>query len=268
VATYVSYDGIEVGCQILGAAAEPLVCLPGGPLRRTTYFGDLGGLAAHRELILVQLPPRRVDQIVADVEALRVHLGRDRLDILAHSAAGSLALLYGAAHPERVNRLALITPTLRAAGIETSEDEWQAGFQRRSNEPWFADAYRSIKAWEGGDDSPANRRAAAPFFYGCWDNTAQAHAAAELEETRPDAAAIYYAEGAFDPVGTRDALPRLAAPVLLLVGELDLQPTLRAATELADLLPQATVAVQPGAGHYPWLDDPAKFVKIVTSYLD
>jgi pimeloyl-ACP methyl ester carboxylesterase len=33
---------------------------------------------------------------VADVEALRDHLGLERVDVLAHSAAGDLAILYAA----------------------------------------------------------------------------------------------------------------------------------------------------------------------------
>ncbi|HVC23628.1 MAG TPA: alpha/beta fold hydrolase [Candidatus Dormibacteraeota bacterium] len=45
-----------------------------------------------------------------------MHLGRDRIDILGHSAGATLALLYGAAHPHRIGRLALMTPSLRRSG--------------------------------------------------------------------------------------------------------------------------------------------------------
>ena len=41
----------------------------------------------------------RIDRMVADVEALRVHLGLEQLDILAHSAGANLAMLYAIAHP-------------------------------------------------------------------------------------------------------------------------------------------------------------------------
>src|SRR4029450_2944157 len=33
--------------------APPLVCLPGGPGRAADYLGDLGGLSAHRQLVLL-----------------------------------------------------------------------------------------------------------------------------------------------------------------------------------------------------------------------
>lgn len=44
----------------------------------------------------------RCDHLVDDVEALREHLGLDRIDVLAHSAGADLALLYAARHPDRL----------------------------------------------------------------------------------------------------------------------------------------------------------------------
>jgi pimeloyl-ACP methyl ester carboxylesterase len=106
--------GTEIGYSALGEGS-PLVCLPGGPGRAVEYLGDLGGLATSRQLILVH--PRgvglsadpgdpatfRVDRLVDDVESLRVHLGPDRMDLLAHSAGSVLATLYAAANPERLS---------------------------------------------------------------------------------------------------------------------------------------------------------------------
>ncbi|PWU50718.1 hypothetical protein DLJ47_23490, partial [Micromonospora sp. S4605] len=89
----------------MGAGA-PLVCLPGGPMQAAAYLGDLGGLPAHRELVLLDLrgtgasavptdpASYRFDRQVADVEALRRHLGLDRLDLVTHSAGAALALCY------------------------------------------------------------------------------------------------------------------------------------------------------------------------------
>jgi pimeloyl-ACP methyl ester carboxylesterase len=38
--------------------------------------------------------------------------------------------------------------------------------------------------------------------------------------------------------------------------------------EFAALFPAAQLVVQPGAGHYPWLDDPDWFVPAVAAFLD
>ena len=57
------------------------------------------------------------------------------------------------------------------------------------------------------------------------------------------------------------------APVLLLVGDLDWIITPVAAVEFACLFPNAQLVVQPGASHYPWLDNPADFVAHVAKFL-
>jgi pimeloyl-ACP methyl ester carboxylesterase len=57
VPSFASYDGTEIGYRLLGDG-PPLVCLPGGPGRAAEYLGDLGGLAASRQLVL--LDPRGV----------------------------------------------------------------------------------------------------------------------------------------------------------------------------------------------------------------
>ena len=49
---------------------------------------------------------------------LRDHLGLDRCDLLGHSAGGNIAVQYATRHQGRVSKLALITPSLRSAGLE------------------------------------------------------------------------------------------------------------------------------------------------------
>jgi pimeloyl-ACP methyl ester carboxylesterase len=72
---------------------------------------------------------------------------------------------------------------------------------------------------------------------------------------------------AFNPAATREAVGRLAAPVLIYAGELDAAPSPGTAEAGACLFPNATVTVQPGASHFPWLDDPGFFAAALTSFL-
>jgi proline iminopeptidase len=65
----------------------------------------------------------RCDRLVDDVDSLREHLGLNRMDLLAHSADANLAALYVARQPERVGKVALITPSVMAVGITITEDE-------------------------------------------------------------------------------------------------------------------------------------------------
>lgn len=139
----------------------------------------------------------RADRLVDDVEALRVHLGLQTMDLLGHSAGAHVAVLYTAAHPERIGALALITGGHRAVGA------------------MIEGAYVS---------------------------------ALELRSDEPDVDAV------------RENLSRLGAPVLVYAGELDLSPRPAEAARLAEAFPQAQLVVQPAAGHFPWVDDPAYFV--------
>ncbi|SES22922.1 Pimeloyl-ACP methyl ester carboxylesterase [Streptomyces sp. yr375] len=271
-------DGTPLAYHARGAG-EPLVVLPGGPMRASRYLGDLGGLTAHRRLILLDLrgtgdsavpadpATYRCDRQVDDVEALRVHLGLERIDVLAHSAGGSLALLYAARHPHRVSRLALITATPWALGRPATAGDRLAAARLRADEPWFAAAFPAFEAWLAGDDDP-DWALVAPFFHGRWDDTARAlEAAADDEQTNSEAEHRFLDPAAFDPPALRTALAAVTAPVLVLAGELDGGPRPALARLVADAFPNAEFTVQPGAGHYPWLDDPDSFVGRVGSFL-
>ncbi|MFF6996337.1 alpha/beta fold hydrolase [Streptomyces sp. NPDC008313] len=270
-------DGTELAYHLRGEG-EPLLVLPGGPMRASAYLGDLGGLTAHRRLVLLDLRgtgdsavPRdpatyRCDRLVGDVEALRVHLGLERVDVLAHSAGGNLAMLHAARHPERVRRLALIAATPWALGLPVTVQDRLAAARRRAGEPWFAEAYPAFEAlWSGREaDDPLSY---APFFYGRWDETARAHMAADETQTNDEAAGLYGSAGAYDPPATRAALASLTAPVLVYAGELDGGPSPELAGRVAALLPTARRVVQPGGGHFPWLDDPEWFTRYVAKFL-
>ncbi|KUL47149.1 alpha/beta fold hydrolase [Streptomyces regalis] len=275
--TFTASDGTEIAYHLRGEG-EPLVVLPGGPMQASAYLGDLGGLAAHRQLVLLDLrgtgdsampadsATYRCDHLVDDVEMLRDHMGLAHMDLLAHSAGGSLAMLYAARYPQRVSRLALVTATPWALGMPPTAEDRLTAARSREGEPWFAEAFPAFEAWlKGtGDFGPV----LAPFFYGRWDDAAQEHYARGDDQFNDEAGDIYGSEGAYDPPATRTALSRLAAPVLVLAGELDGSPRPETARRTAEVFPNAEVAVQPGAGHYPWLDDAQWFVRRVVAFLE
>jgi proline iminopeptidase len=273
-----AHDGADLAYHVFGEGI-PVICLPGGPMQDSVYLGELGGLPAHRQLIMVD--PRgtgqsaipedpasyRCDRLVDDVEALREHLALDRLDLLAHCAGANLAALYAARHPERIGKLALITPSTRAVGIAATGDSRLETARLRKDEPWFGTAFAALEAIVGGNATDDNWKAIDPFFYGRWDAAAQAHQAAQDGHRNDEAAAAFGAEGAFDPDATRAALTAFDAPVLLLAGEVDLNSIPSVVAEFAELFPNAEFVVQPEAGHFPWLDDADRFVATTATFL-
>jgi proline iminopeptidase len=277
--TFHAADGTELAYHLRGQGA-PLICLPGGPMRESGYLGDLGGLSAHRQLILLDLRGTgksaipadpgsyRCDRLAADVSVLQDRLGLDRVDLLAHSAGANIAAQYAARQPRRVRKLALITPSGRTVDLEPDSEMRRELVQLRQAEPWFAAAAAAFERIDAGAGTEDDWRAIAPFGYGRWDGAAQAHRAAEETQTNQEAARAFAAEGAFDPAQTRDALAGFGSPVLVLAGGLDLFRPPQVLAEFAALFPAAQLVVQPGAGHYPWLDDADRFVSAVTGFLE
>ncbi|OIJ95251.1 alpha/beta fold hydrolase [Streptomyces colonosanans] len=276
--SFSTYDGTELAYHVSGEGL-PLVCLPGGPTD-SAYLGDLGGLSAHRRLIRLDLrgtgrsaTPRdtasyRCDRLVDDVEALREHLDLDRMDLLAHCAGANLAALYVSRRPERVGSLALITPSVRAVGLTISGELRLEAAGLRRDEPWFTEAFAALEAIMAGEATADHWQAIAPFSYGRWDEAAQAYQAAGDERLNPEIMAASGAEGAFDPPATRAALARFTRPVLLLAGEVDPGAPPATITEFAELFPNAELLIQPGAGHYPWLDDAECFATATAGFLN
>ncbi|MEV0594165.1 alpha/beta fold hydrolase [Nonomuraea cavernae] len=272
--TFSAPDGTRLAYRVLGAG-DPVVCLPGGPMD-SRYLGDLGGLSRHRRLIILDLrgtgrsaipedpSSYRCDRLVGDVEALREHLALPEMDLLGHSAGTNIATQYATRHPGRVSRLALIGPSTRAVGMEITGETRRELARLRQDEPWFPAAFAALEALTEG--TGGDRDAIAPFFYGRWDTTARKHHAAGRPGNE-QAVALFGAEGAFDPEATRAALIGCELPVLLLAGEYDVNSPPGSVAELAGLLPGARLVVQPGAGHYPWLDDADRFVATMAAFL-
>jgi len=247
-------------------------------MQASAYLGDLGGLSAHRTLILVDLrgtgassvpgdpTSYRCDRLVDDVEALRTHLMEDRVDVPGHSAGCSLAVLYAGRYPDRIRRLALITPSPQAVGLEISDSGRRDVAELRRGEPWFAAALAAFERIWSDDATAADWAAIKPFTRGRWDAANQAHAAQEATQKNGRGGRLLLGrcpqcrsnkirpctpEGA-SPSGRR-RVRRRASP--------------KCAAGYADLFRQHELTVQLGAGHYPWLDDPKSFVATVTSSL-
>ena len=279
MSSFASYDGTRLSHQQVGEG-PPLICLPGGPGRAAAYLEDLAGLSRVRTLVLLDLRATghsevpadpsslRFDRMADDVEALREHLELATADVLGHSAGCLVAQAWAAAHPERVGRLVLVTPTDRLQG--GTRDDVPGIRAARAAEPWYADAAEAQEALAYAPPSQAQQlvRATRPFFYGRWDERTQAHAAsADRQSSRR--AEIGFAAGAdeVDVPALLAALGALKAPVLVVGGTRDALTGVASVHRVAATFPSAAVGVLPGAGHFPWVDEPEAFRALVEPFL-
>jgi proline iminopeptidase len=273
-----AYDGTKLAYHVLGEGA-PVVCLPGGPMQDSAYLGNLGGLSERLQLILVDhrgtgqsatpadTASYRCDHLVDDVEAMRDDLGLDGMNLLGHSAGANIAVLYAARYPEHVGKLVLVAPSTFAVGITTTSEARREVVRLREGERWFAAASAAFERINAGQATDSDWAAVAPFTYGRWDAVAQEHYASGEKARNSEAAAVFGAQGAFNPEATRAALATFGAPVLLLAGEVDVNSPPSVVAEFAGAFPNSTLVTLPGGGHYPWLDAGAWFSETIASFL-
>jgi pimeloyl-ACP methyl ester carboxylesterase len=279
VSFFASYDGTKLAYTEVGEGPR-LICLPGGPGRAAVYLEDLGGLSADRTLVLLdaratghsEVPADpstlRFDRLADDVEALREHLGLETADVLAHSAGAIVAQVWAARHPDRVGRLVLVTPSdMLQGGDRADVPEIRAA---RKDEPWYADAAEAAEALSSAPPAQQQAlvRATRPFFYGRWDERTQAHAAS-ADRQSSKRAVLGFAAG-IEEVDRQEIVADLAAvpaAVLVLGGELDAMTGVESVGVVAGSFMRSRPVVLPGAGHFPWVDEPAAFADAVRSFL-
>lgn len=243
---FTTRDGLSLAYRTVGNG-RLLVCQPGGPGRASRYLGDLGGLFETRTLVILDARGTgdsdrpedtehlRMPYVAADLEDLRQHLGVERMDLLGHSAGAVVAQAYAAAHPDRLSRLILVTPSGRLQGVVIEEPA------------------------EGSD---------LEVMYGLHNATTRAHqAAAASEMDRLAEAAFRLGEDFPEAPEILAGLEQVSCPVLVIAGDADGATGVDAAYAVAASFPHAETVVLPGLGHFPWVEDPAAFVAAVTPIL-
>jgi hypothetical protein len=105
--------GTKVAYQVLGDG-PPVVCLPGGPMQDSVYLGDLSGLSARRQLIVLgrQASPDHAERYGRrhhDHRGLRLEIAQLRRDEPWFPAAFEAleAIIAGKATADSVQAIAL-----------------------------------------------------------------------------------------------------------------------------------------------------------------
>ena len=118
---YVVVNGVRLHCAMAGDAAKPLILfLHGFPEfwyawknQLETFGGEFFAVAPDlRGFNLSDKPPDvesyRAKHLVADIDALARHFGKDKFVLVAHDWGGAVGWTYAAAFPQRLSRLVIV----------------------------------------------------------------------------------------------------------------------------------------------------------------
>lgn len=279
--TYLAADAASLHYDELAgpdAAGPPVVVLSGGAARHPVYLGDLAGLADRHLLVIPHL--RGIGESSApaepatgsywrqadDLDALRRHLGQDRLLVAGHSAGTRLAVAYAVQYPDHVAALLLLTPPSTHL-VDAEPDAERIAGRLRATEPAFAEAWKALAAGPAVlDDEGFNdwQRRVAPSSYAHWGLAEQRHAA----EGRYDLPANRAYFSVDPPADLAERLASVTAPVLVVAGTDDAMTGFAPVAALAERFPAGRLAVVEECGHYPWVERPAEFRAAVDAFLD
>jgi proline iminopeptidase len=268
----VRVNGVALLTRSIGAGPQAIV-LHGGPgahhdyllpqfdllarPRRLRYYDQRGGgRSPVGHDVAVGWPEQ-----VADLDALITHWDAAPATLLGYSWGGLLAMLYAARHPERVGRLALVSP---AATTAAGRAEFERRFAERANDPGIAEERRQLAASGLRQRDPDAHRervfqlAVAPYFH----DPARARDLTPFRVTGRTQDEVWRSLGDYD---LTPELERLSVPALVAHGRHDPIP-LASAEDTARRL-RAKLVVFEQSGHVPYVEETDRFVAVLDGFL-
>ncbi len=207
-----------------------------------------------------------MDVWVEDADAVRRHLGLERVVLLGHSFGGCIAQEYALRYPDRLDGLILcstapaydhlevVVANVRDRGTPEQAAAFEAGF---AAPPASDDAMREgfgviLPLYFHAPDAPHQRQAIRAL----------------VDETAFSAASYVASAAALTTFDTRDRLGGITAPTLVLNGDDDfLTPTDHAARRLHAAIPDSELAVLDRSGHFPHIEAHDAFIASVQDWL-
>ncbi len=278
-----SADGVRLYYRVAGSGRDTIVVINGGPgVGHEVLAPDVAPLEARHTVVYYDqrgggrsgLPDTTMlgmDRFVEDLDAVRRHLGMERMSLLAHSFGPLIAAAYARTHPERVERMvffgglgprredAMDFARARAAQRDSAQElRWREIARRfRTGTPAEAvDACRENTAL-------MNELVAAEGWPVRRGTSCDAPAEAVVYGYRYTSQLLPRSLGAYD--FTRD-LAGLRAPLLVITGDRDETPV-PAHRAWAAAVPNGRLLLIPGGGHYPHIERPDVFYPAVDAFM-
>jgi 3-oxoadipate enol-lactonase len=256
-------DGTKLHYDLVGRrSGEPLLCIQGLGVDRRGWTAQRLALGSRYRLILMDnrgagrsgKPVGPYDLEVMADDALRVltDAGLDSAHVMGASMGGVLAQIIAVRHPERVRSLILACTACRHLPWRRELLEDWASLAQAQGMRAFANANlrwlvgsRSLRRFAPafGVLTPIAMSAPTHAF------ASQVHAILDMDD------------------GLRTLLPTVTAPALVLVGSQDILTPQADSEEIAELIPDAELAIVQGGAHGFMLESAGTFNRIVVEFL-
>jgi len=250
---------VDVSCTVTGEG-PPLYMVHGIGSRRVTWDALVAGLKDAFTCVTYDLRghgaspvppvPYSLDDLVDDLEALRLRLGHEKIHVIGHSLGGQIGPAYARTHPDQ----ALSVTLLSTAAGRTPEDSAKVkgvvaamrekgveGVLRTLIERWYTDAF--IAARPDAIEARIRQVVDTPeqVFLSVFDIYASTEMASWLRQ--------------------------VACPCLVLTGELDGGCNPRLNRFIADALPNAELVILDGLKHSILIEGPERVLPPVRDFL-
>jgi proline iminopeptidase len=286
---FVTISGKRIWYESEGAG-DPLILLPGGPggshdyfhpffsrLRgafRVIYFDPFGTGRSGRS---TNIKDYSLAGEIEEIEGLRNALALGRINLLGHSYGGVLAQAYVERYPGSVKRLILSNALVTAAAW--NETNAHANAETKEFFPENTDRMAELQAQGAGSMSPEMAKASpdpakvtAHFFF--YDRS-NAHYIVFNDTTfNPEVSSAIGGDNMDVTVGGdlahfdfRNTLRSLRVPILIMAGREDGVVLPRLAQELRRAAPQAEFVMFERSGHYPFIEETDKAMRVITTFL-
>lgn len=280
---FVESDGVKLYYESIGEG-EPLFLLNGGPGFPHDYLQELRALSSDARLIFydqrgtgnsdkADASTYTIEQNVNDLENLRRALNIEKFQSFGHSWGGILAQAYILQYPERVTKLILADTFSACADCNSTlarmlnavPPETRAIVERCEHEGIYANGDMYSAEYQAALDvayEPVNMTPPLP------DYLQNSFAKIAYDVYR----AMWGDESEFHVTGTLkdfDFYPRLAeihVPTLVIVGASDM-PTIEMAKRTARAIPNARLEIFQHSRHFPFLEEPEKFFRVLRDFL-
>ena len=266
--------------ETVGSGPQVVVLPNGFHLRE-----DFRGLAADRTLVFYDVRNRgRSDTVtdpaqlargihndVDDLEAVRLHFGLDRLNLIGHSYMGLMVILYAMKYPGHVDRIVQIGAMGPYAGKVYPADLTNTDSVLRDTFTRLADLQKERAACDPVE-----------FCRKSWSILRALYVTdpADADKIQWDRCDLpnerafmrYWTDSLMPSMNTlsitADALKDVQCPVLTIHGTKDRSAPYGGARDWSLALPNSRLITVENAGHAPWIEAPDGLLNLIATFLD